>query len=346
MPPSAAESETPAASVAPEAGKPGRWDGPAVGEAPPSPAARGRRNHRPRPQTSRLPRAEALVPAWQRRQDVGGPRRDPARRPDRSRRGRGRQDPCRRSPVRERRAGAAPARSVAAGLSRQTVRIRRPRPAAPRAQRPGEGGVRGRDRAPARRRGARGRRLLCRDVGTRRPCHDRKRGAARGAGTDRSGGSRARGSCARCRAIGAGLAVGNRRGAAAARRPPPRRHPARHRRRPLPSPAPPARSASRAPATPSPPAAPAPRVAAVDPSFPQPPAYGVYALVDNKLVELAAGSGCAGRSAQREPAADPRARPHGGCLRQARLRDLPPRSRRPIRPKKCRCASPPASPTR
>jgi hypothetical protein len=34
------------------------------------------------------------------------------------------------------------------------------------------------------------------------------------------------------------------------------------------------------------PAAPAPRVAAVDPSFPQPPAYGVYALVDNKLVEL------------------------------------------------------------
>jgi hypothetical protein len=34
------------------------------------------------------------------------------------------------------------------------------------------------------------------------------------------------------------------------------------------------------------PAAPAPRSAAVDPSFPQPPAYGVYALVDDKLVEL------------------------------------------------------------
>jgi hypothetical protein len=34
------------------------------------------------------------------------------------------------------------------------------------------------------------------------------------------------------------------------------------------------------------PAAPAPRIAAVDPSFPQPPAYGVYALVDDKLVEL------------------------------------------------------------
>jgi hypothetical protein len=34
------------------------------------------------------------------------------------------------------------------------------------------------------------------------------------------------------------------------------------------------------------PAAPAPRVAAVDPSFPLPPAYGVYALVDDKLVEL------------------------------------------------------------
>ena len=34
------------------------------------------------------------------------------------------------------------------------------------------------------------------------------------------------------------------------------------------------------------PAAPAPRVAAVDPSFPQPPAYGVYALVDDELVEL------------------------------------------------------------
>jgi hypothetical protein len=45
-------------------------------------------------------------------------------------------------------------------------------------------------------------------------------------------------------------------------------------------------SALPTPATPSPPAAPAPRVAAVDPSFPQPPAYGVYALVDNKLVEL------------------------------------------------------------
>jgi hypothetical protein len=45
-------------------------------------------------------------------------------------------------------------------------------------------------------------------------------------------------------------------------------------------------SASPAPAAPSPPAAPAPRIAAVDPSFPQPPAYGVYALVDNKLVEL------------------------------------------------------------
>jgi hypothetical protein len=54
---------------------------------------------------------------------------------------------------------------------------------------------------------------------------------------------------------------------------------------PPPSPSAPP-SASPAPATPSPPAAPAPRVAAVDPSFPQPPAYGVYALVDNKLVEL------------------------------------------------------------
>jgi hypothetical protein len=55
----------------------------------------------------------------------------------------------------------------------------------------------------------------------------------------------------------------------------------------VPSPAPSVPpSASPAPATPSPPAAPAPRVAAVDPSFPQPPAYGVYALVDNKLVEL------------------------------------------------------------
>jgi hypothetical protein len=63
---------------------------------------------------------------------------------------------------------------------------------------------------------------------------------------------------------------------------------------PVPPPAPPAASAPTpapssalpAPATPSPPAAPAPRVAAVDPSFPQPPAYGVYALIDNKLVEL------------------------------------------------------------
>jgi hypothetical protein len=34
------------------------------------------------------------------------------------------------------------------------------------------------------------------------------------------------------------------------------------------------------------PAAPAPRIAAADPSFPLPPAYGVFALVDNKLVEL------------------------------------------------------------
>jgi hypothetical protein len=49
----------------------------------------------------------------------------------------------------------------------------------------------------------------------------------------------------------------------------------------------PAQSAASAPPAASPaPAAPAPRVAAVDPSFPQPPAYGVYALVDNKLVEL------------------------------------------------------------
>ncbi len=39
------------------------------------------------------------------------------------------------------------------------------------------------------------------------------------------------------------------------------------------------------PAAPAP-AAPAPRIATADPSFPQPPAYGVYALVDNKLVEL------------------------------------------------------------
>jgi hypothetical protein len=54
---------------------------------------------------------------------------------------------------------------------------------------------------------------------------------------------------------------------------------------PSPSPAPP--PAASAPPTTSPaPAAPAPRIAAVDPSFPQPPAYGVYALVDNKLVEL------------------------------------------------------------
>ncbi len=54
---------------------------------------------------------------------------------------------------------------------------------------------------------------------------------------------------------------------------------------PAQSPAPP--STGSAPPTASPaPAAPAPRVAAVDPSFPQPPAYGVYALVDNKLVEL------------------------------------------------------------
>ncbi len=55
----------------------------------------------------------------------------------------------------------------------------------------------------------------------------------------------------------------------------------------VPSPAPSVPpSASPAPVAPSPPAAPTPRVAAVDPSFPQPPAYGVYALVDNKLVEL------------------------------------------------------------
>jgi hypothetical protein len=45
-------------------------------------------------------------------------------------------------------------------------------------------------------------------------------------------------------------------------------------------------AASAPPAASPPPAAPTPRVAAVDPSFPQPPAYGVYALVDNKLVEL------------------------------------------------------------
>jgi hypothetical protein len=48
------------------------------------------------------------------------------------------------------------------------------------------------------------------------------------------------------------------------------------------SPAPP--PASFTPASPSP--APAPRIAAADPSSPQPPSYGVYVLVDNKLVEL------------------------------------------------------------
>jgi hypothetical protein len=60
---------------------------------------------------------------------------------------------------------------------------------------------------------------------------------------------------------------------------------------PVPPPAPPASSAPSPTLSPPPsvspaPAAPAPRVAAVDPSLPQPPAYGVYALVDNKLVEL------------------------------------------------------------
>jgi hypothetical protein len=54
---------------------------------------------------------------------------------------------------------------------------------------------------------------------------------------------------------------------------------------PPPSSAPP--PAPSAPPTASPaPAAAAPRIAAVDPSFPQPPAYGVYFLVDDKLVEL------------------------------------------------------------
>jgi hypothetical protein len=48
---------------------------------------------------------------------------------------------------------------------------------------------------------------------------------------------------------------------------------------------PPAASAPPPTASPAP-AAPAPRLATADPSFPQPPAYGVYALVDDKLVEL------------------------------------------------------------
>ena len=52
---------------------------------------------------------------------------------------------------------------------------------------------------------------------------------------------------------------------------------------PLPSPAPPP-AASAPPAAPPQAVAPAARVA--DLSFPQPPAYGVYALVDNKLIEL------------------------------------------------------------
>jgi hypothetical protein len=60
---------------------------------------------------------------------------------------------------------------------------------------------------------------------------------------------------------------------------------------PAAAPTPPAPSApTLAPAAPPPappaPTVPAPRIAAVDPSFPLPPAYGVYALVDNKLVEL------------------------------------------------------------
>ena len=60
---------------------------------------------------------------------------------------------------------------------------------------------------------------------------------------------------------------------------------------PTPPPAPPAASVPTptpsAPPSASPaPAVPTPRVAAVDPSLPQPPAYGVYALVDNKLLEL------------------------------------------------------------
>jgi hypothetical protein len=50
---------------------------------------------------------------------------------------------------------------------------------------------------------------------------------------------------------------------------------------PAPSKPSPAPSASPAPAAPAPRA-----IAALDPSFPQPSAYGVYALVDNKLVEL------------------------------------------------------------
>jgi hypothetical protein len=52
-----------------------------------------------------------------------------------------------------------------------------------------------------------------------------------------------------------------------------------------PPPAPPPAAPAPPPASPIP-VAPAPRMAAVDPSSLQPPAYGVYALVDNKLVEL------------------------------------------------------------
>jgi hypothetical protein len=69
---------------------------------------------------------------------------------------------------------------------------------------------------------------------------------------------------------------------------------------PPPSPAPPEAAAASAPPAPSTPtlapaappsappvpAVPAPRIAAADPSFPLPPAYGVYALVDNRLIEL------------------------------------------------------------
>ncbi len=51
------------------------------------------------------------------------------------------------------------------------------------------------------------------------------------------------------------------------------------------SPAPPPASFAPPAASPAP-AAPAPRIAAADPSSAQPPAYGVYVLVDNKLVAL------------------------------------------------------------